>query len=676
MSASSDVRKELARLRREIEHHNRRYHTLDDPEISDAQFDALFDRLLALEAEHPELVTRDSPSQRVGGAPATAFAAVTHAQPMLSLDKCTTEAELTAWEARCQSRLDTESPMRYACEPKIDGVAVNITYERGELVRAATRGDGQTGEDVTANVRTITDVPSRLRGRKLPPLIEVRGEIYIPIAGFAKFNADAVARGDKPMVNPRNGAAGSLRQLDHRITAARPLRMFGYGVGRIDGDWQPSTQTQTSEALEGWGIRVNPKRKTVVGAMQCLRYAESLLSERASLDYEIDGVVIKVDERAQQEALGTITRRPRWAIAYKYPAEEATTVLLDVEFQVGRTGAITPVARLEPVFVGGVTVSNATLHNMDEIRRLDLRIGDRVLVHRAGDVIPKVAKVVPGPRGTREIALPKVCPVCGAEIFQTDEEAIARCSAGLDCPAQRKEALKHFASRLAMDIEGLGDKLIDALVENGHVQSAADLYGLDAATLAELPRMGEKSAANVVAAIEASKSTTLARFIYALGIREVGEATAAALATHFGSLDHVLDASIEGLLEVPDVGPIVAEHIHTFCAQSANRDVIAALQQAGVTWPAIEVRSKGAAPLAGQTWVLTGTLESMSRSDAKARLIALGAKVAGSVSAKTTQVVAGPGAGSKLTQAQALGIAVMDEAELLAALQRLESNPV
>ncbi len=454
---STSVRKQLQSLRREIEHHNYRYHVLDDPEISDADFDALFDRLLALEAEHPELVTPDSPSQRVGSTPSDAFAPVEHAEPMLSLDKCTTREELINWEARCRARLEVESPMTYACEPKMDGVAISITYQDGLLVQAATRGDGQTGELVTANVRTIGAVPLKLTGRRVPRIVEVRGEIYLPLAAFEAFNAAAAASGEKPMVNPRNGAAGSLRQLDPKVTAARNLSFFGYGVGRLEGDWQPRTQTEVGDALAGWSVPVNPRRARIEGAEQCFDYAETLLVERAGLGYEIDGVVIKVDDRAQQQALGTVTRRPRWAIAFKFPAEEATTTLLGVEFQVGRTGAITPVARLAPVFVGGVTVSNATLHNMDEVRRLDLKIGDRVLIHRAGDVIPKVVKVVPGHRGEQEITLPSACPVCGAEIYHADGEVVARCSAGLDCPAQRKESLKHFASRLAMDIEGLGD---------------------------------------------------------------------------------------------------------------------------------------------------------------------------------------------------------------------------
>jgi len=665
MVAPVRVRQELEALREQIRYHNYRYHVLDDPEIPDADYDALFDRLLAIEAAHPDLVDADSPSQRVGAAPSSEFAAVRHTVPMLSLDKCTTAEELAAWEARCRSRLGRREPFEYLCEPKIDGVAVSITYVDGSLRQAATRGDGQTGEDITANVRTIHSVPLRLIGDDLPDVVEVRGEIYMPLAGFAAFNEEARRRGEKLLVNPRNGAAGSLRQLDPRITASRPLRLFGYGIGRLEGGEAPALQSDVQDALRHWGVPVNPMSETVSGVEACIDYTQRLLARRPDLGYEIDGVVVKVNALDVQEALGTVTRRPRWAIAYKYPAEEATTRLLDVEFQVGRTGAITPVARLEPVFVGGVTVSNATLHNMDEIRRLDVRVGDRVLIRRAGDVIPQILGVVTRerPPDAAVIELPDRCPACGAEIFRPDEEAVARCSGGLDCPAQRKEALRHFASRLAMDIEGLGEKLIEQLVDGGHVATAADLYRLDADTLATLPRMGEKSAANVVEALERSKETTLARFIYALGIREVGEATAANLANFFGDLDRLMSAPEGELRDVPDVGPVVAEHIHTFFAQPGNREVIAALRAAGVHWPVPRISAQR--PLLGETWVLTGSLEAMARPEAKARLEALGAKVAGSVSAKTTRVVAGPGAGSKLAKAEEFGVPVMDEAAFL-----------
>jgi DNA ligase (NAD+) len=672
VAASRKIRDEIASLRETLRYHNYRYHVLDDPEISDADYDALFDRLEALEAEHPELVTSDSPTQRVGATPQSEFGSVTHTVAMLSLEKCTTLDELNAWDERCRSRLQTDAALEYSCEPKIDGVAVSLRYQHGELTLGATRGDGQTGEDITANVRTIAAVPLKLRGDDLPSLLEVRGEIYLPIAAFHAFNEAARKRGDKPLVNPRNGAAGSLRQLDPKVTASRPLSLFCYGIGELEGDWRPATQSEIQLRLMEWGLRVNARRATVRGAQACFDYAETLLAERAELPYEIDGVVFKVNELEAQQRLGTVTRKPRWAIAYKYPAEEATTRLVGVEFQVGRTGAITPVARLEPVFVGGVTVSNATLHNIAEIRRLGLKIGDTVLVHRAGDVIPQVVKVVLArrPKDAREIEVPTRCPVCGAEIFHADEEVVARCSGGLDCPAQRKEAIRHFASRMAMDIEGLGDKIVDQLVENKLVDNVADLYGLDVATLAELERMGEKSAQNLVAAIAASRTTTLPRFINALGIREVGEATALNLARHFGDLEPLLNAPVEQLQAVPDVGPVVAEHIHQFVAQPHNRAVIDRLVDAGVHWPKLQPAPQ--APLLGQIWVLTGTLEGMTRDEAKARLIAFGGKVAGSVSAKTTTVVAGPGAGSKLERARELGIEVIDEAEFLRRIAELE----
>jgi DNA ligase (NAD+) len=665
------VRDEIGSLRAAIDHHSYRYHVLDDPEIADAEYDALFDRLTALETAHPDLVTPDSPTQRVGATPQAEFGSVTHRVPMLSLDKCTSLDELAAWDERCRARLDDATPLDYSCEPKIDGVAVNLRYENGTLVQAATRGDGATGEDITANVRTISAVPLRVRGNDYPKAFEVRGEIYLPIADFHAFNAAARERGEKPLINPRNGAAGSLRQLDQRITASRPLSFYCYGVGAFEGDWRPATQADIHAALKGWGLRVNSLRETVTGAHECFEYAERVLSRRAELAYEIDGVVFKVNDLALQEKLGTITRRPRWAIAYKFPAEEATTRLLGVEFQVGRTGAITPVARLEPVFVGGVTVSNATLHNMDEVQRLGVMIGDTVLVRRAGDVIPQVMKVIDArrPADAAEIDVPTACPACGSEIFRAADEAVARCSGGLDCPAQRKEAIRHFASRLAMDIEGLGDKLVDQLVERKLIEHVADIYALDTQTLAELPRMGPKSAENLHAAIAASRETTLARFIYALGIRDVGEATALNLARHFGDLPPLLHASVDELLLVEDVGPVVAQRIRTFFAQPHNVEVIERLIACGVRWK-IEQRSVRS-PLAGQTWVLTGTLEQMPRDEAKARLQALGAKVAGSVSAKTTQVVAGPGAGSKLDKASELGVPVMDEAAFIQKLDEL-----
>jgi DNA ligase (NAD+) len=669
LACAGDPRNEVIALRETLRYHNHRYHVLDDPEISDADYDVLFDRLVELESNHPELIDANSPTQRVGAEPLPEFASVTHFQPMLSLDKCVSAEELGDWDARGRNRLEREQDLEFTCEPKIDGVAVSLQYRAGELVQAATRGDGQTGEDITANVRTIGAVPLELRG-DAPELIEVRGEIYMPIAGFHAFNTRALERDEKPLINPRNGAAGSLRQLDPKVTAGRPLSMFAYSAGRVEGAAVPVSHWDVLAWLAEFGLRINPLVERVSGVAACLSYVQALLARRGELDYEIDGVVIKVNDLELQRQLGAMTRKPRWAIAFKYPAEEATTVLKAVEFQVGRTGAVTPVARLEPVFVGGVTVSNATLHNMDEIERLDLRLGDTVLVHRAGDVIPKVVKVVAEkrPKGARRIRRPSVCPDCATPIVVIEGEAIERCPAGLSCPAQRKEAIKHFASRLAMDIEGLGDKLVDQLVEAGLIDTVADLYRLSVEALAGLERMGEKSAANLVAALLRSRETTLARFIYALGIREVGESTALQLAHHFGDLDPLMEADTDELLAVNDVGPVVAERIRTFFGAAHNREVVAGLRLAGVRWerhdPVIEVR----APLAGETWVLTGTLEQMARAEAKAALQRLGGKVAGSVSAKTTCVVAGPGAGSKLAKANELGIRVIDEAALLALL--------
>lgn len=657
----------LETLKAELNHHIHQYHVLDQPELADAEYDALFDELLAIEAEHPEWVTSDSPSQRVGGEPLAQFDKVVHERPMLSLDKCTTEQELADWIARCQGRVDAPEALTFACEPKIDGVAVALTYEQGALIRASTRGDGQTGENITANVKTIKSVPLTIKGDNLPERLEVRGEIYISQDNFARFNDKALAAGEAPMINPRNGAAGSLRQLDPKITAGRPLTMFTYSLGYSEGDWQPETHTEVIEQFSRWGFRTNPRVTACKDLAACMAYIEQVEAERASLGYDIDGVVIKVNSLAQQQELGTVTRKPRWAIAYKFAAEEATTKLTNVEFQVGRTGSITPVARLEPVFVGGATVSNATLHNMDEIARLDLHIGDSVMIRRAGDVIPQVVSVILSkrPENAQQIALPESCPSCGSDIHRPEGEAVARCSASHNvCPAQRKEGLKHFASRLAMDIEGLGDKLVEQLVDLEWVKTAPDLYDLSAEQVAGMERMAEKSAQNLIDALHASKETTLPRFIYSLGIREVGEATAANLARHFGSIDTLMQADAEALEQVEDVGPIVAEKILNFFADPQNVDVVKRLQAAGVAWP-VEEAGEGSDTLRGQTWVLTGTLEQLTRNQAKELLESLGAKVAGSVSSKTAQVVAGPGAGSKLTKAQSLDIPVMDEAEFI-----------
>jgi len=677
MSASE----ELTQLTKLVRYHLHRYHVLDDPEIGDGEYDALFDKLVALEAAHPELVTPESPTQRVGSSPLSEFVSVRHELAMLSLDKCATKEELADWIERCRNRLEPDEPLAFTCEPKIDGVAVALIYENGHLVQGATRGDGETGEDITANVRTIGAVPlllgsKGLAARDLPARMEVRGEIYMPVAGFEAFNARARQKGEKTLVNPRNGAAGSLRQLDPRLTAQRPLSLFCYSLGWVDGSWQPETHTEVLEHFRRWGLRVNQEVTLAQNLDACWRYVTSLLAHREVLGYEIDGAVIKVDSLDQQRRLGNVTRKPRWAIAFKFPAEEATTTLQGVEFQVGRTGAITPVAKLEPIFVGGVTVSNATLHNMDEVARLGIRIGDTVMVRRAGDVIPQVVAVIESKRakGARKVKLPTNCPSCGSAIVTIDDEAVARCSAGPNfCSAQRKEGLKHFASRLALDIEGLGDKLMEQLVETGRVNQAADLYRLTKDELIALERMGSKSADNLLGALEASKDTTYGRFIYALGIREVGETTAHNLANAFIDLDELMDASQDVLESVPDVGPVVAARIQDFFSDSDNRNMVMELRKAGVRWAA-PVQTDAPKPLRGQTWVLTGKLEAMSREETKAKLIALGAKVAGSVSAKTDQVVAGPAAGSKLTKAEELGIPVMDEAALLVLLAEHEAD--
>ena len=663
-------------LREQLNYHLHRYHVLDAPELADAEYDALFDELVALEREHPNLQSASSPTQRVGAPALSQFDKVTHARPMLSLDKATTAEELEQWLQRCRNRLG-EGGFTLTCEPKIDGVAVALIYEQGELTLAATRGDGNAGENILANVRTIGSIPLSLTGDDLPAKIEVRGEIYIPLERFEAFNAQAISSGEKPMVNPRNGAAGSLRQLDSKITASRPLTMFCYSLGGSEGAWQPKTQDEVLNQFASWGLRTNPALEVVEDLPQCLDYIERLEQRRDGLGYEIDGVVIKVNDLAQQQSLGAVTRKPRWAIAYKFAAQEATSVIEDVDFQVGRTGAITPVARLQPTFVGGVTVTNATLHNMDEIARLDLHIGDRVMIRRAGDVIPQVAAVITSqrPSNAQAVVVPAVCPSCGSATQRIDDEVVIRCSAPRDiCPAQRKEGLKHFVSRLALDVDGLGDKLIDQLVDQGLVSNAADLFLLQSEQLIELERMGSKSADNLLAALQAAKQTTLPRFIYALGIREVGEATAASLARHFGDIERLLNAPAESLEQVPDVGPIVAASIHHFFAQTQQRELVTALQQAGVRWPDAPVVEPDSLPLTGQTWVLTGTLEALPRSEAKRQLLELGAKVSGSVSAKTTVVVAGPGAGSKLEKAQTLGVDVQSEEDLLDLLGRYTSG--
>ena len=674
-TAGRAIREELETLRKQIAHHDHLYHALDDPIIADAEYDRLFQRLEEIEAEYPELVTPDSPTQRIGAAPIAGFEQVTHDTPMMSLAKVFNGTEIEEFEARVIKRLDTHDAISYSCEPKIDGVAVSLLYENGVLVRAATRGDGVTGEDITHNVRTIRNVPLRLRDESpLPSRLEVRGEIYLTRSGFERMNTEAQEKGERTFVNPRNAAAGTLRQLDPRIAAQRPLRMFCYSVGVVEwpdaSDSLPPTLSDTFELLARWGLSVNPERRTVTGAQQCLEFAERLLARRPDLDYEIDGAVFKVDRLQLQAELGFNARTPRWAVAYKFPAEEMTTQVRDVEFQVGRTGTITPVARLTPVFVGGVTVSNATLHNMAEIARLGLHIGDRVIIRRAGDVIPKIVKVVTDPADpTRlvDVHMPAECPACGSEV-EPAGDILFRCSGGLVCPAQRKEAIRHFCARGALDIEGFGDKLIEQLVAQELVRDVADVFQLKLEDLIGLERMAEKSANNLLSAIDKARSTTLPRFLYGLGIPEVGEATALALVNHFGSLEKIVAADATALEQVDDVGPIVAGHVAHFFANDENMAVIRRLQDAGVHWQD-EVIAEGSDVLAGQTYVLTGTLEAMTRDDAKARLQALGAKVAGSVSKKTTCVIAGPGAGSKLDKAVELGVPIMDEAEFLAFLK-------
>jgi DNA ligase (NAD+) len=661
-----------ARLRAAIEEHNHRYYVLDAPTISDAEYDAMFRELEALESEHPALASADSPTRRVGGAPVAAFEAVTHRVPMLSLNNAFSDEEAQSFDRRVRELLGVEE-VDYEVEPKFDGLAVAITYREGALKVGATRGDGTSGEDVTANLRTIGAVPLTL-GAKAPPLLEVRGEVLMLRREFERLNAAQAAKGEKTFVNPRNAAAGALRQLDPKVTASRRLTFFAYGVGEVD--WGASKPPATQEALlgrlESLRLPVTKERKVVRGLNGLMSYHRAIAARRASLPFDIDGVVYKVNDLAQQERLGFVSRAPRFALAHKFPAEEMPTEVLAIEVQVGRTGALTPVARLKPVFVGGVTVTNATLHNEDEVRRKDVRIGDTVIVRRAGDVIPEVVRVVreKRPRGAREFVMPKKCPECGSHVVRLPDEAVARCTGGLVCPAQRKQALLHFAGRRAMDIEGLGEKLVDQLVDNELVRTPADLYKLSLETLAGLERMAEKSAANVFAAIDKSRETTLARFVFSLGIRHVGEESAKDLARHFGSLDALMTAGESALLEVRDVGPVLAESIRQFFAEAHNRDVIARLRAAGVHWPEGAPQRAARGKLAGLTFVLTGTLPSMSREEAKELIEKHGGKVAGSVSKNTAYVVAGAEPGSKLDRAEALGIPVLDEHGLQAMLQK------
>jgi DNA ligase (NAD+) len=677
-ASSADPRTELAALRAEIEEHNFAYHVLDAPAIPDSEYDRLMRRLLSIEAAHPELVTPDSPSQRVGAFPTTEFRQVQHAKPMLSLENAFSEEELTAFDKRIVSRLLAADikldVVEYVAEPKLDGTAATFRYESGILVLAATRGDGSTGEDITHNARTISAVPLRLRGHSVPEVIEVRGEVYMPKAGFAEFNRLAAERGEKTFVNPRNAAAGSLRQLNPKLTAARPLDVFFYGIGDMRGWNMPATHAEVLEFLRTLGFRTSPDWRLVEGIQGCLAYYSDIGRKRADLPYEIDGVVYKVDKTAWQAELGFVSRAPRWAIAHKFPAQEELTIVLDVEFQVGRTGAVTPVARLQPVFVGGVTVSNATLHNYHELQRKDVRIGDTVVVRRAGDVIPEVVRVLEDrrPKGARLVQMPRVCPVCGSLVVRPEGEAIARCTGGLFCAAQRKESLKHFASRLAMDIHGLGTKLVDQLVGKRLVATPADLYRLRLEDLLVLERVGEKSAQKLIETLNASKKTTFARFLYSLGIRDVGEATALALSKHFRSIEDIQEASEEQLQEVPDIGPVIAAHVRAFLQQTHNREVIQELLAHGVHWAPPSDSATGDSPFAGKSIVLTGTLAALTRDEAKARLRALGANVSNSVSKNTDIVIVGENPGSKLEKARRAGTNVWSESDLMKYLRDYE----
>ncbi len=737
MTAPRGVAARLRELRDAIDRHNHRYYVLDDPEVPDSEYDRLFQELQAIETEHPELVTADSPTQRVGGAPLAAFDEVSHSVPMLSLENALSADALAEFDRRVRERLGRDGQIRYAAEPKLDGLAISLRYERGSLVQAATRGDGSRGENVTQNVRTIASVPLRLLGEGWPRVLEVRGEVFMPRKGFDRLNAGQRAAGDKTFANPRNAAAGSLRQLDPAVTAKRPLAMFCYGLGLVDGHAMRDSHAANMALLKDWGLPVSPELQVVDGLAGCAAYFADIGGRRAELAYDIDGVVFKVDSVADQATLGAVARAPRWAVAQKFPAQEELTVVEGVEFQVGRTGAVTPVARLKPVFVGGVTVSNATLHNMDEVQRKDVRVGDTVFVRRAGDVIPEVVRVLPQhrPKQARVVRLPAHCPVCGSEVSRPEGEAVARCSGGLFCPAQRKEAVKHFASRRALDIEGLGDKLVEQLIDQSLIADPADLFALDVDRLAALERMGQKSAQNLVDALDKSRSTTLARFLYALGILGIGETIATHVAAACGTLEAVMTLKLANLVEIkpsqaqrlqailaetaepataidtlaafdgakwfththalllaerfatvgdvvaaapgdvantPDikidgVGDVLAEKLVTFFRQPHNRDVIAKLLESGVHWPDVPVAAVAQQPLAGKTFVLTGTL-SASRDVFKERLLALGAKVTGSVSKKTDYVVAGAEAGSKLTKAESLGVPVLDEDGLEALL--------
>ena len=666
------LQQQIDTLRQDLRRYEYEYHVLDNPTIPDAEYDRLFHQLKALEAAHPELITADSPTQRVGAKPLSGFAQIRHEIPMLSLDNAFSDEEFYAFVKRIEDRLiRLPEPLTFCCEPKLDGLAVSILYVNGVLTQAATRGDGTTGEDITANIRTIRNIPLQLLMDNPPARLEVRGEVFMPHAGFERLNQQALEKGEKTFANPRNAAAGSLRQLDPKITSKRPLVLNAYGIGIAEGVDLPNTHYDRLQWLKSIGIPVNPEIRLCNGTDEVLDFYRDIQNKRSTLGYDIDGTVLKINDIALQEKLGFISKAPRWAIAYKFPAQEELTRLNDVEFQVGRTGAITPVAKLEPVFVAGVTVSNATLHNGDEIERLDIAIGDTVVIRRAGDVIPQIIGVLHDrrPADARPIIFPKTCPVCDSAIVRIEGEAVARCTGGLFCAAQRKEALKHFVSRKAMDIDGVGGKLIEQLVDRELIHTPADLFKLDLTTLTRLERMGAKSAENALASLEKAKNTTLARFIFALGIREVGEATALNLANHFKTLEALQNADLDALQQVPDVGEVVANRILAFWHEPHNVAVVNDLIQQGVHWDDVEVKEVGENLFKGKTVVLTGTLTQMGRNEAKALLQEMGAKVSGSVSAKTDFVIAGDAAGSKLTKAQELGVAVLTEEEFLAEIQ-------
>ncbi len=671
---SNSAEDKIASLREQISLYNDHYYRHDAPIITDAEYDRKIQQLKKLESDYPELITPDSPTQKVGGAVLDGFSKVAHQVPMLSLDNVFNDDDLSDFVVRLNKRLDSDKELVFCAEPKLDGLAISLLYEHSQLIRAATRGDGSVGEDVTYNVKTIQNIPLTLKGDNIPEIIEIRGEVVMPIFAFNSYNKKAIEKGEKGFANPRNAAAGSLRQLDSNITAKRPLAFYSYGIGQLNGGDLSNSHYQRLQQLKKWGLPLSDEVKTVSGIQGCLDYYKTLLESRDVLPYEIDGIVYKIDDIELQQKLGFISRAPRWAIARKFPAQEEQTILLNVEFQVGRTGAITPVAILEPVFVGGVTISRASLHNRDEIERLGIKVGDTVVVRRAADVIPQITRSLPKKNTlSKDIVFPTHCPVCGSEIERIEGEAIARCSGGLYCAAQRKEAIQYFASRKAMNIDGLGEKVAEQLVDEGLINTPADLFSLKAEQLVNLERMGAKKAENLINALKKPKKTTFAKFLLALGIREVGEATAKNLAEHFLTLDALKQADEEELQEVDDVGEIVAKHIAYFFRQPHNLEVISALIEAGIEWPEISPKEQKSLPLQNKTYVLTGTLAKMKRNEAKASLQALGAKVSGSVSSKTDCVVAGESAGSKLAKAQELNISIIDEDELIALFTSYET---